>query len=240
MIFWIVVAILAVALGALTVFSNRRVTRQASAAMADRPGWSLEAKAPELKQRYRTGTQFTHTARTFTWRMSGPVQGGGQAEVFRYRANNSQGRTQTSWNYTVAVVVFPHVLPAIQASPVKDTVTAGAPALFEPVYEVAKTYEESNSGPAWRGVRGYATDPEAARAVFRPEVLERTRELAMPWRMNGHAAIMIKDGWATPAQMLGYVDAMTQFASYIPEPVWQAAAAADPDPWPGPTPQRPA
>jgi hypothetical protein len=129
---------------------------------------------------------------------------------------------------------------AIQAGPSDAQVAAvtGAPA--EPSFDVAQAYDEATAGPAWRAVRGYATDPQAAQAVFRPEVLERTRELKMPWRMNGHAAMAIVQEWPQPQRMVEYLDALAEFASYIPEPVWQAAAAADPAPWPGPTPERPA
>ena len=207
-----------------------------AAALADRPGWEGSLYAPGVRDRYRHNHPFSVKDRDFAWLMHGPLPGGAQAEVFRV-VTRTGTRPPGYTNYTVATVVFPNPLPSVQARPVRNADEAWAPVSIGSGY--AQTFNEGTFGPLWQGLRGYALDPAVGRAVLCPETLDRTRSLGLDWRTDGHVAMGVVREQRSPQRMLMLADTLLEFASLIPPEGWQSAAA-QPDPWRGPSVERPA
>ncbi|MEY9968602.1 hypothetical protein ABIA33_006686 [Streptacidiphilus sp. MAP12-16] len=211
--------------------------KEIAVALAGRPGWEGSPYAPGVRDRYGVNHPFNAKEREFSWLLHGPLPGGAQAEVFRYITRTGSSRFPTTTFRTVATVVFPHPLPSVSARPVRNADEAWAPVSIGSGY--AQTFNEGAFGPLWHGLRGYALDPAVGRAVLCPETLDRTRSLGLDWRMDGHVAMGVVREQRSPQRMLMLVDTLLEFASLIPPEGWESAAA-QPDPWPGPSVERPA
>ena len=219
--------------------SRRRSARAAGAAAAPRPGWqSVSTPAgPGTARRYRLHRPFDGPDPVFRNLLHGPLPGGGQAEVFHFSStyHRSGGVVVSRW--TVALVVHPRPLPSVSVRPVADAAEALTPV---PVGDGrGQVYDEAVFGPLWAGLRGCSADPGAAAALFTPEVLGRSRALGLDWRMEGHAVLAVAPDHRPPAAMLELVDHLCWFASLLPEGVLRTAAE-QPDPWTGPSAERPA
>jgi hypothetical protein len=242
----VIVAILVVLLilaaflgiGVLVVSSQESSKkRERQAVTVSRPGWHSNAGGPMLRRRYHLEHPYDAKDCSFESLLWGELPGGAKAETFHVvRYSGKGGRGQVSTYYTVATVVFPRPLPSVS---LRET---HHPSDLQPVPMGPNqdfTYNEGRFGALWAGLRGFATDPNAAAVLFSPEMLARTRALRADWRMNGYAAIAVVRDRLPPPAMLVLVDNLASFGAMLPEEVWQAAAG-QPDPWPGPTEQRPA
>ncbi|MEY9873771.1 hypothetical protein ABH931_003260 [Streptacidiphilus sp. MAP12-33] len=233
-VFAIVAVVLFVAVAAMMIRGvNKTSERQREAALAGRPGWE-PADGKSLAERYRRATPFSFAERTFGGLLRGPLPGGLRAETFAVLfGQNHDARNQQMTSWTVATVVFPYPLPLVALSTTND------PRDRQPAAQEPARYREGTHGPAFAGLRGFATDPAAASALFTPEVLDRTRALRADWRMDGHALIaVVKEQLPAPA-MMTLVDNMAWIGALLPGEV-RETAALQPDPWPGPTAERPA
>ncbi|MFC1433991.1 hypothetical protein ACEZDB_25395 [Streptacidiphilus sp. N1-3] len=215
--------------------SGRRAEQALAAAVASRPGWTGSA-APDgawLSRRYRYQSPFNGPNPAFGAHMSGPLPSGAQAEVFHFGTAYWHAGAPVTAGWTVAAVVLPRPLPEVLLQPGYDALPPGWPP------GPGRTYDEAGSGPQWAGLRGYALDPQAASAVFVPEVLGRSRALGLDWRMTGRTVLALAPDRRLPAAMLELVDHLVWFASLFPEEVL-LAVAEQPDPWAGPSAERPA
>ncbi|SEM37060.1 hypothetical protein [Streptacidiphilus jiangxiensis] len=224
-------------LGMVAMFSIRASGKASKsdkeAALAGRPGWAT-ADAKGLAERYRRASPFSFGERTFGGLLRGPLLGGLRAETFLVLfGQNHDARNQQMTSWTVATVIFPYPLPMVALSTTND------PRDREPTPQDPSRYSEGSHGPAFAGLRGFATDPAAAAALFTPEVLDRTRALRADWRMDGHVLIaVVKERLPAPARMT-LVDNMAWIGTLLPAEVRETAALQS-DPWPGPTAERPA
>jgi hypothetical protein len=232
----VLIAVAALVIWGLTLWAARGRRRRMFACLGDRPGWSGTQFAPGVRDRYRVHSPFGSAKGEFSWLMSGPVPGGGEAETFVYEIVDRTGKGISRTGYTVATVVFPYPLPALRARPVRD---AGEAAERLSVGNgQAQMYDESSFGPLWQGLHGYAPDQAAAR-VFRPEILDRTRTLELTWWFDGRVAIGVTSGIRGPQRMLALVDALAEFGAAVPAEARRAPADGT-EPWAGPTPEHPA
>lgn len=218
---------------------RRRSGPAVAAAAAVRPGWTgVPAPAPVgLKRRYHSRQPFNGPNPGFRNLLYGPLADGAQAEVFHFGTTYRQTKSAVVSSWTVACVVLPRPLPSVSVRPTGDPAEAQTPV---PVGDGhAQSYNEATFGPLWTGLRGYALDPAAAAALFTPEVLGRTRALGLDWRMEGRTVLAVAPDHRPPAAMLELVDNLAWFASLLPEEVL-LAAAEQPDPWAGPSAERPA
>ncbi|MHA6758899.1 hypothetical protein [Streptacidiphilus sp. PAMC 29251] len=224
----------------LVVRHREQRSRQAVDAVAVlRPGWTgVTAPAPGgLHRRYRSGRPFNGPNPGFRTLLYGPLPGGAQAEVFHFSTTYRQNKSAVVTAWTVASVVVPRPLPSVSVRPTGDPAEAATPV---PVGDGhAQSYNEATFGPLWAGLRGYSLDPGAAAALFTPEVLGRSRALGLDWRMEGRALLAVAPDHRPPAAMLQLVDTLAWFAALVPEEVLRAAAE-QPDPWAGPSAERPA
>ena len=232
----VVVALLLAGLGTVAALvirgGDKDIEKEVEQALAGRPGWAL-VPAQELEQRYRRSSPFSFKERTFGGLLRGPLPGGGRAETFHVLFGDSRDRYHQRTSWTVATVVFPSPLPTASLTVLGD---AGAQ---ESGPHEDLSYTEATHGPAFAGLRGFATDPRAAAALFTTEVLGRTRALRVDWRMDGHALVaVVREPLPKPA-MMTLVDNMAWLGTLLPPQV-REVAALQPDPWPGPTVERPA
>ena len=231
----LIVAVVVVVLVLRYGSEGRRTKRALAAVTAARPGWTSFAvpSGPGLAQRYRHRYPFDGPNPVFRDLMYGPVPGGAQAEVFHFGTTYWHAGAPVAAGWTVAVVVHPRPLPAVMVQPGDNALPPGWPP------GPGRTYDAAGSGPLWAGLRGYALDPQAADALFTPDVLGRTRALGLDWRLEGRTAIALAPGHRPPRAMLELVDQLARFAAQLPEEALRAAAG-QPDPWSGPSVEQPA
>jgi len=231
----LIVVVVGVVLAIRSGGEGRRAKEALAAAVASRPGWvgAAAPTGPPPTQRYRHQYPFDGPNPVFRDLMYGPLPGGAQAEVFHFGTMYWQAGAPVTAGWTIAVVVLPRPLPDVLLQPGHDALPPGWPP------GPGRTYDQAGSGPLWAGLRGYALDPRAASAVFTPDVLGRSRALGLDWRMRGRAVLAFAPGERPPAAMLELVDCLAWFASLFPEEVLRAAAE-QPDPWSGPSAERPA
>lgn len=232
----VVVALLLTGLGTIAALvirgGDKDIEKEVKLALAGRPGWAL-APAQELEQRYRRASPFSFKERTFGGLLRGPLPGGLSAETFHVLFGDSHDRYHHRTSWTVATVVFPYPLPTASLTVIGDAAVQES----GPGGDVS--YAEATHGPAFAGLRGFATDPKAAAALFTPAVLGRTRALRADWRMDGRALVaVVREPLPKPA-MMTLVDNMAWLGTLLPPQV-RETAALQPDPWPGPTVERPA
>ncbi|WP_157597472.1 hypothetical protein [Streptacidiphilus rugosus] len=224
--------------GTVLVFSSisdRRSRGAAEAAVGVRPGWQATTGAG-LGKRYRRASPFSWSNRRFGTLLHGPLANGARAETFHLIIDGGGYRESGQSFHTVATVVFPRPLPTASLHATTDPRDAEPP---QPGQDAGFAWTEGTHGPGWAGMRGFATDPQAAEALFTPDLLARTRALRADWRMDGYAAIAVVKSRLPAEAMLALVDNLAYFGSLLPEEVRQTAAT-QPDPWPGPTAERPA
>jgi hypothetical protein len=205
-----------------TAQGDRKIARRARQLVAQRPGWTLEQDASQVRTRYQQAVAWHYKTRTFKWLMAGPLPGGSQAEVFRVHSLYTSGSASGNRHSTVATVVFPFVLPTVLLGPDDD-------------HPVDRRQPPTVPGQVdWRGVQGQATEPEAAAVLFTADQLDEVREHGRAWRMEGHAIVLSVRRHRTPEEMLQLVDEAVALVGRLPAAVLQRAAA-QPNPWPGPS-----
>ncbi|WP_207892422.1 hypothetical protein, partial [Streptacidiphilus pinicola] len=165
-----------------------------------------------LAERYQGGHRpFDWADNVYDLLLHGPLPDGGSAEAFRvgHRFGGGSRHPTVRW-YTVAVVELPRTLPTASLDTTTDPADARPPAAGGRLI-----WTEGGHGPLFAGLRGYAEDPDAGTALFTPEVLARTRALAMDWRLEGRTATGVVPGGSSPRAMLSMVDHLAWFTTRV-------------------------
>lgn len=184
-------------------------------ALENRPGWTAGTRreTQALAERHHGGRRpFDWEDLVFDLLLRGPLLAGASAETFRvgHRFGTPGHHPTVRW-YTAAVVEFPHELPAVSLDATTDPADARPPAAGG-----ASVWTEGSRGPLFAGLRGYTEDPRAGAALFTPEVLARTRALAMDWHFEGSSARGVVKGELSPQSMLSMVDHLAWFSTFAP------------------------
>lgn len=205
-----------------TAVGDRKIARRARGLVAQRPGWTVEQDASLARTRYQQALTWHYKTRKFHWLMAGPLPTGARAEVFQVESLYTSGSASGTRFSTIATVVFPFVLPTVLLGPDDE-------------HPADKRQQPGPPGqPDWRGVKGLAADPEAAAALFTADQLEEVRQHGRAIRMEGHAVVLSIRWHRKPEGMLQLVDEAAALVGRLPAGVLQRAAA-QPNPWPGPT-----
>lgn len=190
--------------GLWSLIETTVVMLRVRAAVAQRPGWTWKLDASQMRSR-RPGLLAGHVGNAkWRWLIAGRLPGGVEAEAFRIHSSVTTGKySSKNFDSTSAIVVFPFPLPRASLT-----------------YDADAAYPEQ---PAWNLLRGDCPDPEAAAALFTPDVLAAARAGKYRWSFEGDAVVLTAPRRLRPAAMLDLVDHAVGLARSLPSSVLDRA-----------------
>jgi hypothetical protein len=199
-------------------------------------GWTYDREDPSLRDCFGHGDPFLRRHKhDFTNVLRGSVHGM-PTLVFTYNFFDQRHCTRT-----IVVLTLSRPLPRVMSPLYARYVEAGQPAF------AAGGPDAHRADVTLRGGKGHGDDwtvwtesDEIARATLTSRMHELTKQRPeLGWRVDGHAMIAWTTRTMGPRDSVAVAERCAAILREIPSEAW-ARGAREPNPWPGPCPERPA